>query len=435
MKSIFYPFIATIALLQLSCSTSQNSLFSARRSAHEKYSDGITDAGLRQTQLGNAWFAAAGKSLGQPVTVSLPYKESGYFAAERPAAAGYLFTAKRGEKIVVNLQSKPAAGAMVFAELWSVTGAAQRSFLSAIDSTNPQLQHAVEKDGQFILRLQPELLRTVEYTVTINVTGSLAFPVQRSGDPKIISTWGVDRDGGKRSHEGIDIAAKFRTPALAAADGYISRVNENALGGKVVFLSDANTGYSLYYAHLDSQIARSGQRVKAGDVVGLVGKTGNAINTVPHLHFGIYTNGGAIDPLAFIDNRRTEPRPVTASLSPLNQWLRATTAATVYETPSAKSSPVAKIAKADALQVVAATENWYKVELPGGRSGYVNSSTVTDKNTTRQKATTHTRLLESPEENAVAKGAINKGTELEVLGNYNGFYYTEVNGLKGWVKK
>jgi len=435
MKSIQYLLIATIVLVQLSCSTSQNSLFSAKRSAHEKYSDGITDAGLRQTQLGTAWFAAAGKSLGQPVSVSLPYKESGYFAAEKPAAAGYLFSAKRGEKIVVNVQPKPAAGAMVFAELWSVTGAAQRSFLTAIDSTTRQLQYAVEKDGQFILRLQPELLRTVEYTVTISVTGSLAFPVQRSGDPKIISTWGVDRDGGKRSHEGIDIAAKFRTPALAGADGYVSRVNENALGGKVVFISDANTGYSLYYAHLDSQMVRSGQRVKAGDVVGLVGKTGNAINTVPHLHFGIYTNGGAIDPLAFVDNRRTEPKPVTASLSPLNQWMRTNAVASVFETPSAKSTIVVKTGKADALLVIAATENWYKVELPNGQPGYVNSSAVTDKNTAKQKITTDTRLLETPGENAVAKAAIAKGTELEVFGNYNGFYYTEVNGLKGWVKK
>jgi hypothetical protein len=95
----------------------------------------------------------------------------------------------------------------------------------------------------------------------------------------------------------------------------ISRVNENNPGGKVVFLRDANTGNNLYYAHLDSQIAVEGQKVKTGDTVGLVGKTGNARNTVPHLHFGIYTIGGAINPLPFINPDVKEPKKIAASLA------------------------------------------------------------------------------------------------------------------------
>ena len=128
--------------------------------------------------------------------------------------------------------------------------------------------------------MQPELLADIEYTLSIFVEPSLAFPVAESGNPRLISFWGNARDKGARRHEGIDITAGFRTPALAAAEGIISRVNENSLGGKVIFLRDDVTGNNLYYAHLDSQIAVKGQRVKIGDTVGLIGNTGNVCRYV-----------------------------------------------------------------------------------------------------------------------------------------------------------
>lgn len=157
-----------------------------------------------------------------------------------------------------------------------------------------------------MLRLQPELLASAGVELSVNFGPSLAFPVDSSGNPTFISYWGASRDAGKRNHEGVDIKAKFRTPALAAAAGY-ARPADNRLGGKVVFLSDRENGVSLYYAHIDSQTVGSGMYVKTGDTIGLIGNTGNARGTVPHLHFGIYTTGGAINPIVFIEPNKKKP--------------------------------------------------------------------------------------------------------------------------------
>ena len=77
----------------------------------------------------------------------------------------------------------------------------------------------------------------------------------------------------------------------------------------------AGKDYTLYYAHLDEQLATDGQSVRAGDTIGLIGNTGNARSTPPHLHFGIYTFGEAIDPLPFVNPNIKEPPAITASLN------------------------------------------------------------------------------------------------------------------------
>jgi murein DD-endopeptidase MepM/ murein hydrolase activator NlpD len=80
----------------------------------------------------------------------------------------------------------------------------------------------------------------------------------------------------------------------------VSFVGTNRLGGNVVWVLRPSRGEAHYYAHLDTQRVRAGTRVKAGDVIGTVGNTGNARSTAPHLHFGIYAGGGAVDPLPYV---------------------------------------------------------------------------------------------------------------------------------------
>lgn len=116
------------------------------------------------------------------------------------------------------------------------------------------------------------------------------------------SFWGAKRDGGKRKHEGIDIFAKKGTPVLAISDGLITRVSNMPLGGKVVWMRSSVKNWSVYYAHLDEQWVVEGQYVRKGDALGTVGNTGNARTTPPHLHFGIYTNRGAMDPYPHVKN-------------------------------------------------------------------------------------------------------------------------------------
>ncbi len=297
----------------VSCTTPGPAGLFGKKSLHDEYGEKIKTAGLDETALGRRWFSVGEQSLLSLLSVNLPYSESGYFAAEEPNAIGLLFNGKRGEKLTVRLDKKPVSGFALYLDLWQAPTsiAAKPRFLLSFDTSSSILQFDVERDAEYILRLQPELLKGGEYLLAISTGPSLAFPV--SGDRKVSigSFWGVDRENGSRRHEGIDIYAPRGTPLLAVADGVVTRVEENRLGGKVIFLMPDNKDYSLYYAHLEKQIAQPGQRVRIGDTIGLVGNTGNAKTTVPHLHFGIYTSSGAIDPLPFVKPGTRMPPKIT----------------------------------------------------------------------------------------------------------------------------
>lgn len=427
--------LALLCVFLFSCNTSQKGLF-GKKTPHEKYGDGLQSAGLNHTAIGQQWFTAAEKSLNQPLTISLPYQEKGYFAAEKPGAAGYRFSARRGEKLSVKITTVPATGVMVFAELWqAATGTDKPRLLEVADTTTRQLDYEVGKETDLLVRIQPELLKGIEYTLIITTGASLAFPVRSSGNPKMISFWGAGRDGGSRSHEGVDIAAAFRTPVVAAAEGRVTSVTENNLGGKVVFMRPAGKNYNLYYAHLDSQIAAPGQVVQQGDVLGLVGNTGNAVNTTPHLHFGIYTGDGAVDPLPFINPLRPALPAVTASMEIVNEFARNINVANLYSEPAVKGAVLGKLDANTALQVLGATGGWYRVSLPDQREGFISSSVITDKPVRILNSQQANRLLDAPDSTAAAKRIIAAGARFTVLGQYGYHYLVQYGGTHGWIRK
>ncbi len=123
----------------------------------------------------------------------------------------------------------------------------------------------------------------------------LAMPVRGVRVAALRDTWDGARSNGRR-HEGIDIFARPDTPVLSATEGIVARVGTNTLGGKVVWVMGPG-GQRHYYAHLnDYADIRTGQRVVPGTVLGYVGNTGNARGTPHHLHYGVYTGKGAINP-------------------------------------------------------------------------------------------------------------------------------------------
>ena len=132
-----------------------------------------------------------------------------------------------------------------------------------------------------------------------SLSKSLAFPVagKRSN---IGSYWGASRGGGSRSHEGIDIFAKKGTPVVAVTNGTIVSRGRTPKGGKVLWLKPAAHSWSAYYAHLDKWQVKDGQYVRKGQVIGTVGNTGNARHTPSHLHFGIYSVRGPVNPLPYV---------------------------------------------------------------------------------------------------------------------------------------
>jgi murein DD-endopeptidase MepM/ murein hydrolase activator NlpD len=114
----------------------------------------------------------------------------------------------------------------------------------------------------------------------------LTVPVAGVYPERLSSSFGAPRSGGRR-HEGIDIFAHRGTPVVAAAPGRVIRVGHNHLGGRVVWVAGAGARL-YYYAHLNSFSVEEGATVAAGQELGRVGNSGNAVSTPPHLHFGVY---------------------------------------------------------------------------------------------------------------------------------------------------
>ncbi len=118
--------------------------------------------------------------------------------------------------------------------------------------------------------------------------------------------WGYPRSGG-RTHKGNDLFADEGTPMVAIADGVIRKLdrtdtyvpgsNRGDLGGISISYWVADGEY-WYWAHMQrlADGLREGQEIRAGQLLGWVGKTGNAYNTPPHAHVGRYVEGRAVNP-------------------------------------------------------------------------------------------------------------------------------------------
>jgi murein DD-endopeptidase MepM/ murein hydrolase activator NlpD len=131
--------------------------------------------------------------------------------------------------------------------------------------------------------------------VAMPAPAALPVPVEGVRARALRDTWGGARSEG-RKHEGIDIFAKRGTPVLSSTEGIVSDVGSNRLGGLVVWVMGPG-GQRHYYAHLERQAdVEAGMRIAAGRVLGYVGNSGNAKGTPPHLHYGVYGMGGAINP-------------------------------------------------------------------------------------------------------------------------------------------
>jgi len=142
----------------------------------------------------------------------------------------------------------------------------------------------------------------------------LPMPVQGVAPAALRDNWHAPRDGGGRRHEGLDIFAPRGRPVLSATEGIVMNVGHNRLGGQVVWVLGPG-GQRHYYAHLDRYgDVRAGQRVAPGDVLGYVGNTGNARGTPPHLHYGIYTAAGPVNPYPLLRGHGGAP-PAQATAS------------------------------------------------------------------------------------------------------------------------
>ncbi|KAA9325615.1 M23 family metallopeptidase [Adhaeribacter soli] len=443
-KNIFRTtwLLFTLVLLLTGCGGKQavQTIFQ-KRTPYEAYAHNLREANLHKTALGQAWISAGQKALQDSILIKLPYQETGYFKADKPSASSYTFMAREGEMIEVKVTTRTNQDIRLFLDLFEVGSLQPREtrHVAAADTTNLHMEYKADNNLPYLVRLQPELLQSGSYTITIITKPSLAFPVQGKNSSAIQSFWGADRDNGSRLHEGVDIFAPKGTPAIAAARGIITRVDETPRGGKVVWLTDTENRQSIYYAHLDKQLVQPGQKVNIGDTLGLVGNTGNARSTPAHLHFGIYTFGrGAIDPYPFIYDANQKPEKVKVNEKYFGEWGRTAKNNTfIRRSPEAKAETVSKLPKNAAVLVLAGTQNWYKVQLPNGAIGFLHKDNFAalTKPIETQSLKADTELTESPNLTASPVAALKKDTKVSVLGFFEAFQLVRLaDGTLGWLK-
>lgn len=167
---------------------------------------------------------------------------------------------------------------------------------------------APREPGESIPGAPPELVRPAPEVTAQLSTGGYVFPVY--GPASFGDTFGAPRaDVSGGWHHGEDIFAPLGTPLLAVANGTVFSVGWNDIGGWRLWLRDL-AGNEFYYAHLSaySPLAVNGRQVEAGDVLGFMGKTGDAEYSPVHIHFEIHPVSllargydGAVAPYPFLN--------------------------------------------------------------------------------------------------------------------------------------
>ena len=139
-------------------------------------------------------------------------------------------------------------------------------------------------------------LDKVYFFSPIESSGQIIVRADGRGD----GVFGAERNG-RRVHEGLDLLAEVGTPVLASRSGVVLRATRSrGMGNYIILRHPGNL--TTIYGHLSAIAVRGGQFVRQGQVIGRVGKTGNANyrDILPHLHFEVRKGGIPQDPLEYL---------------------------------------------------------------------------------------------------------------------------------------
>lgn len=139
------------------------------------------------------------------------------------------------------------------------------------------------KDKEKMLACLPAIqpVRNIELKRAISGFGYRIDPIYRT----------------RRMHSGIDFTAKRGTEVYATGDGYVEEIENKRWGyGKSIIINHGY-GYKTRYAHLSSFKIKKGQKIKRGELIGLIGSTGKS--TGPHLHYEVVKDGVKVNPIGY----------------------------------------------------------------------------------------------------------------------------------------
>ncbi|MCH5600286.1 M23 family metallopeptidase [Niabella ginsengisoli] len=341
-----------------------------QKTVRGKYESGFS----KKDSAFNTWKRAYETAMAQPLSIELPFVFSMQIRQTSASALIYKTALKGGEMLIAELQ-KPSDSSTIFLELFSLlaTSSGTDAPLAELKEKEHRVSWVAATNDSVLISLQPPIGDSGIYHIRIYTQPAYLFPVAGKGNSAIQSYWGAARDGGGRSHEGIDIFASRGTPVVAVADGSIGFTGEKGLGGKQVWLRENVADYSVYYAHLDSIKTSNGSSVKKGDTLGFVGNTGNAAGGAPHLHFGVYGRGGAVNPLHFV---RQQDIPDYKKFSINDSVIQRSGNTVLRSGPGSKYSTIIQLQKNESLKVQARSGNWLHVLANDSLAGFVQKSGI-----------------------------------------------------------
>lgn len=251
--------------------------------------------------------SAGERAIRHPVSVDIPFEERVHFDPNAPSAVGYQLAATRGRRYPVWItpvgENGPQAATVVVSvfDLNTDSNAPPQLIAETVADSGPVFVEP-NRDGDLLVRLQPAPLTGGTFHVTITVEPAFRFPVRDRDRWSVISVFGQPREGGRRIHEGIDIAGPDGTDVFAVTDAEVLQTGTSPRGGITLTLIDRARELLLYYAHLQEVLVEPGDVVDEGEPVAKLGHSGNASAALPHLHFGIYDYGWSypINPWPFL---------------------------------------------------------------------------------------------------------------------------------------
>ena len=172
------------------------------------------------------------------------------------------------------------------------TEEAEKIEATSLEIAKSTIEEKVEKKAEEVQKQKEEQER-LEKMPSINGIKLAVQPI--SG--VITSRYGVSSRLRKSTHTGLDIAASTGTPIKVIADGTVTCASYQGSYGKLVKIDHGN-GLETWYGHTSKMYVSVGQKVTAGDIIALVGSTGNS--TGPHLHLEIRINGEHVNPQNYL---------------------------------------------------------------------------------------------------------------------------------------
>lgn len=195
------------------------------------------------------------------------------------------------EKLALQLKQEELAEAMSQTE-------ALLNQLNALKQDTQELLEKAEKSGETVTDKIGELKDAYEHLESLEQQ-RWVLPIQFEYVSSVFGYRNHPIDGVVKFHSGVDLAADYGVPIVAARSGTIKTAAYEAGGAGYYVVIDHLDGYMTRYLHMSRYIVQPGQFVVAGQIIGYCGSTG--ASTGPHLHFTVVKNGEYVDPENYID--------------------------------------------------------------------------------------------------------------------------------------